>query len=272
MEHIEQGIEDAHNLKEISISATEPTADEVLWVKRGKNLIDFSKCMMGQELHSSTGDWAINPEYYTTDYIRVQAGRTYTSSGLSTPNRAYYDKNFNYLCRTMTETAIAPENSYYTKLVSLIEGYSTPQLEEGSVATDYEPYIETTVNVKENGSFSEILNVDEVKNIIETATPFTANEGYTIDLQYMNKQGKHYWGTIVLHKNSGTFGNSEIPLKCNVGLAQIFTFGCFLGINEYSSLAVGYLHLRANQDLYVGDNNNTSKYNYARFFIDFVSN
>lgn len=122
-----------------------------------------------------------------------------------------------------------------------------------------------------NGAYEEFINKKELeKEIFVNKTPFTANEGYTIDLQYMNKQGKHYWGTVVFHKNSGMFGSSEIALKCNVELAQIFSYGCFLGTNTYNALAVGYLHLRANQELYVGDNNNTSKYNYARCFVDFI--
>lgn len=122
-----------------------------------------------------------------------------------------------------------------------------------------------------NDVYEEFINKKKLeKEIFVNKTPFTANEGYTIDLQYMNKQGKHYWGTVVFHKNSGMFGSSEIALKCNVELAQIFSYGCFLGTNTYNALAVGYLHLRANQELYVGDNNNTSKYNYARCFVDFI--
>lgn len=129
--------------------------------------------------------------------------------------------------------------------------------------TDKKIYIKNS-----NDVYEEFIKKEDEISINET--PFTANEGYTIDLQYINKQGKHYWGTVVLHKNSGMFGSSEIPLRCNVELAQIFSYGCFLGTNTYNALAVGYFHLRANQELYVGDNNNTSKYNYARCFVDFI--
>lgn len=149
-------------LKEISISPTTPTSNESVWFKKGKNFVDFSKCSMGIELHSSDGTFVSNNDYYVTEYIPIIGGHTYTSSGFSTPNRAYYDENLIYISRTTTETAIAPKNAKYVVGVSLIEGYTNPQIVEGDVAIPYEPYIKNEIYVKnDNGVFEKFYSEDK---------------------------------------------------------------------------------------------------------------
>lgn len=149
----------------IIVSSTEPTGIDrkKVWIKKGKNFVDFSKCIMGIELHSTDGTFVSNNDYYVTDYIPIIGGHTYTSSGFSTPNKAYYDENLIYISRTTTETAIAPENAKYIVGVSLIEGYPNPQIVEGDVAIPYEPYIKKEIYVKnDNGVFEGFLKYDDI--------------------------------------------------------------------------------------------------------------
>ena len=108
-------------------------------VAGGKNLIDFSKVIKGYEL--DTGNLKVNANWYVTDYIKVKPNTTYTLSGTSST----YFNEF-----TIDKTVIGPNNAstfttgsntYYLRFNSIIDGYATPQLEEGTTVTSYEPYI-----------------------------------------------------------------------------------------------------------------------------------
>lgn len=275
----------------VIVSSTEPQGRnrKKVWFRKGKQL--FNK----DNANILLGFSSLNPKTFISNnsvksiVINCSSKTTYTVSKIKSArfNVASYDKE---IAPGVASTNIV-ENSNETKLtittgdkdkylcvyyynsandtLTEAEIRNSIQIEAGTIATPYEAYVENKMFVKNsNDVYEEFIKKEDEISINET--PFTANEGYTIDLQYINKQGKHYWGTVVLHKNSGMFGSSEIPLRCNVELAQIFSYGCFLGTNTYNALAVGYFHLRTNQELYVGDNNNTSKYNYARCFVDFI--
>ena len=231
MEHIEQGIEDAHNLKEISISATEPTADEVLWVKRGKNLLNFPSETISingitSNVSGSTAtisgtteqSWAnICSRYFGK---ALEAG-TYTfSTDISLTNltvmcRLYYEDNtfINMAVHratgetSATVTVTKPIKSYYVYITDMTVGtvinstVFNMQLQKGSVATDYEEYIDTTVNIKENGSFREILNIDQ---ILKEVIPKNAGAHNAI---YRGKDitDLFYNGTLSKQISAGTF-------------------------------------------------------------------
>lgn len=263
----------------IVVSPTEPVGNyrKKVWFKWSNNLFDKDNTLDGYEINGTTGGVQVNSTYFVSDYIKVNPNDKIFLSGKSKGNsNCFYDRNKKYLDKVNLDSGLitVPDNSSicYLRFNGLLTEKDNIMLEYGTSRTEYQPYVEPQIFIKNsNGVYEEFINKKELETeIFVNKKPFTANEGYTIDLQYMNKQGKHYWGTVVFHKNSGMFGSTEIALKCNVELAQIFSYGCFLGTNIYNALAVGYLHLRVNQELYVGDNNNTSKYNYARCFVDFI--
>lgn len=110
----------------------------------GKNLIDFSKRLPGYEL---TGNLEIdrqivaNNKWYVTDWIPVEPLTQYTVSGLSSTFCLQADKNYNGIKASQVgNTFRTQENVRFLRFNSIQEGYSTPQLEKGSVATVYEPY------------------------------------------------------------------------------------------------------------------------------------
>lgn len=270
----------------VIVSVTEPKGKnrKKVWFRKSKNLFNIANAK--PEWIGCTGNTGSSDATNRTDKIEIKANTDYvfsyeykTLAGTGNRDICIYDKNLKVLTKANSKVYNPADKQVSIK--SSVDGYvdisydkncTNIMFERNNKPSSYEIYVEPQLFVRNsNGVYEEFINKKELeKEIFVNKTPFTANEGYTIDLQYMNKQGKHYWGTVVFHKNSGMFGSSEIALKCNVELAQIFSYGCFLGTNTYNALAVGYLHLRANQELYVGDNNNTSKYNYARCFVDFI--
>lgn len=117
----------------------------------GKNLIDFSKIVRGYEL---TGSLEIdkqirkNSEWYVTDWIQVEPLTQYALSGLSSTYCLQADENYNGIrARTVGDVFRTEANVRYLRFNSLQEGYATPQLEIGSVATEYEPYKGQTLTV-----------------------------------------------------------------------------------------------------------------------------
>lgn len=115
-------------------------------VKPKKNYIDRSKLTDNAYVDYTTGNILANTSYAASDYVPVKPSTTYTASA----NRmlAFYDANKTYISGFQDSPYVSPKtfttpyNAYYLR-ISLIKtdaAYSTYQLEEGSVATQFEPY------------------------------------------------------------------------------------------------------------------------------------
>ena len=188
-------------------------------VAGGKNLIDFSKVIKGYEL--DTGNLKVNANWYVTDYIKVKPNTTYTLSGTSS---TYFDEF------TIDKTLIRPNNAstfttgsntYYLRFNSIIDGYATPQLEEGTTVTSYEPYIQSVkmLNVDVAELKAEVANKLDKDNVVNNQT--TTEAGFALDARQANpnidgtlaKQVADLNGSL----NDITFANEVIidPLDIN---------------------------------------------------------
>lgn len=166
-------------------------------VAGGKNLVDYSKCIKGYELDNN-GNVSINANWYVTDFIKIDINKTYVSSGFSSTSKYYYDSSKNFISRN---PSTVPSNAMYVRFNSLIEGYTKPQLEEGTTATDYEPYIPSVKMLADevsaqNDSLDGLKNdlgglrfgIDEngnygyIKAGADTVTPF--NSGGSSGMSY----------------------------------------------------------------------------------------
>ena len=108
-----------------------------------KNLIDFSKCTMGYELQNTIGQVRAAPNWYVTDWIEVEPNTAYALSGLSSKFKAEVNAEkteYTGIQGTFETYFITGSNTKYVRFNSLIAGYSTPQLEKGTVITPYEPF------------------------------------------------------------------------------------------------------------------------------------
>lgn len=194
---IEQGIEDAQNVDEVSISSSEPTGNEKVWIKRSKNKFDWLGLLaeLGISLPYTFNvagvtftlqkDGGIHAEGTSTNMIQTYLKGSYqntkpyatlnnlenvTASGSSMNwskgtivSFTSYDGttrrsiNFND-SYSFTEFPITGISVNLNKNATVNETIYL-QIEEGTEATEYEPYMDTEIYMKENGNFKEISSV-----------------------------------------------------------------------------------------------------------------
>jgi hypothetical protein len=113
----------------------------------GKNLFD-GKLEAGS-LSAGVPDSTAN-RIRSANYIKIEPNKQYTISndkGATSPNFFWYDMSKSYISVSTTATATSPANAFYCKFKYNISGSDLTtkvQIEQGSTATTYEPYTETT--------------------------------------------------------------------------------------------------------------------------------
>jgi hypothetical protein len=188
----------------------------------GKNLIDFSKRLPGYEL---TGNLDIdrqiiaNNQWYVTDWIPVEPLTQYTVSGLSSAFCLQADKNYKGIkISQVGNTFSTHANVRFLRFNSLQEGYSTPQLEKGSVATEYEPYkgqiltLQTPnglpgIHVSEGGNYTDengwqwvCDEVDFARGVyVQRVGRIASYAGENLSTAYMSATGSLSNGAEVLY-------------------------------------------------------------------------
>ncbi len=115
-----------------------------------KNLLDPTTLEVGYYISSSTGNKIAMEDKKCTDYIEVKPNTAYiysdTSDSYAGVMWAFYDENKTYISgQTSGQAVITPENTAYLRF-SVSENRVNMQLEEGTVATDYEAYTDTKLS------------------------------------------------------------------------------------------------------------------------------
>lgn len=134
-------------------------------VAGGKNLIDYSKVIFGYEL--DTGNLKVNANWYVTDFIPVKPNTTYTISGTSSVYHDEFTQDKTFIEASFAETITTSDTTKYLRFNSIISGYSTPQLEEGATATEYEPYIPSVKMLAEENAQQST----DLSNLKDGTTP-----------------------------------------------------------------------------------------------------
>ena len=163
------------NEKSAIISLTEPTTGENIWLKKGKNLIkSFRK---GVNYNETTNEYQADVNFIVTDLIEVQLNASYVFShsiATSQGSIVCLDGNQNYVESINIESITTPfiiTNSNVKYIVvkafnlngALNEEWM--QLEQNTVATAYEEYVEPAIYVKNNnGVFEEFIKKDNLVN------------------------------------------------------------------------------------------------------------
>lgn len=140
----------------------------------------------------------------------------------------------------------------------------------------YEPYIEDEkIYVKsENDVYEEFMKKEDIAKV----NIVSAKTGYTLISQDIFKQGKHYWGYVIIKKNSGVFDANDYQVAdINIkSSSNAINNACYLTDDVWASKCVGYLYVsqyNSETGVYpfviVKDTNN-SNFNYAKFFIDMI--
>lgn len=107
--------------------------------RKGKNLFDKSKVVFGSTVSSTNGTFTAGTNN-RTDYIKISAGN-YTISGRSASVFALYDNNKVFVSGGTSQTFTVANDGYLIFNIVNTDNLSAIQLEQGSVATTYEPYL-----------------------------------------------------------------------------------------------------------------------------------
>ena len=204
------------------VSPTEPTGDnrEKVWIQKGKNILipsNGSTAISNNDNNTYTfkSDLAIN-WYNCIATAKLKANTQYTISVSSnllygrlalssipegTPDGypADIDGNaLNILTPTNNSTTFISnkEQTVYLRYCSdyertnLSSFTASIQLEQGSIATEYEPYVEKKIFVKnDNGVYEEFINADKIDRNAE-------------EIKILN-------GTVIYNNSSGSAGDIE---------------------------------------------------------------
>lgn len=180
--------------------------DKVEALSCGKNIWDGTYDItigVGQFLTESnvispSGNWVV------TNYIRVNGSKSYTISRTTaagtSPAVCWYDANYNYIngskyANATTKTISLPSNATFIRFSVYIGNEATrkAQLEEGSSATTYVPYVKPT-------SISESLGQTVYGGTLDVRT------GVFTGTMAIKDMGDLSWGV----SGSGTFHTGEI--------------------------------------------------------------
>ncbi len=152
----------------VVISTTEPTTGEEVWIQKGKNLFNKKKALIGYELVSNEAGIQANAEWYVSDFISVTPGVTYFLSGkTSGTNNIFYDVDKNKIdgIGATTGALLVPDGIKYMRFNGKLSEIDTVQLEQGTTATSYEPYVDKKIFVKnDNGVYEEFYKSDIVES------------------------------------------------------------------------------------------------------------
>lgn len=182
--------ENLNKLNNVIVSSEEPTTGEEVWLQKGKNLFDTKLLVQGgwnNPVNSERVVWG----------IKVKAGITYTLTNYSSRRVSAFETS--NLEQSSSSNSVLVEhgaidgngnltfttknNAYLRLLFSNIDNgdisisdilSSNIQLEQGEVATPYEPYINKKIHTKNDNGYEEFYNEEEqlLKSsiIIETVT------------------------------------------------------------------------------------------------------
>jgi len=168
----------------------------------GKNLFDKNSQI---ELTGQYRGYTTGAIYNNSDYIGIKvpinSSTTYTiSTDLGNnfiSNLCFFNSNFNYISgiafNTMDRTFTTPSNCAYITL-AVYNAYNWLQIEKGTIATSYEPYIAGTLGT----AGKNLLDISDFNQTINGVT-VTCNNGIV-----------HCEG------NATAVTNIYIPLKTNV--------------------------------------------------------
>ena len=112
-----------------------------------KNLFDKSTATLGYYVNSSTGELTQSGNFFASDYIPIEQGKTYYWNDSTTRSNAgcFYDSNKNRVSGWSNQVSnvqyfTTPTNVAYVRLTGARANIDNMQLNTGSTALPYEPY------------------------------------------------------------------------------------------------------------------------------------
>lgn len=223
----------------VAVSPTQPTTNENVWIKKGKNLFDNTFIQMRDDapsttrvegkkiplenvfdtpqavslsnnLNLSTYKWSVN--------IKTNTGGNYDYDSGWIENANNWTVSQSRISEFMSRgnpqiyfvIAKKDETNIY---VSEMNNYNF-QIEVSTTATTFEPHVEKEILVKnDNGEFEKFVNVETLENLFDD----TSSKGY----QKLPSGLILQWGNVSIERNT----NSEQDVNINFPktFSQIYT-------------------------------------------------
>lgn len=196
----------AENLNQIQdnlvvVSATEPTGDdrEKVWMKKGKNLFDKNNPNSIFAYIDTTNNIFNEQEDAKSVYVKIRPNTTYTisktsgktfrvatSANIPQKSGSIISTVANHTGNSITINAGSNANYLFINYYNTQNGdtanendmRNSIQVEQGSIATAYETYIEPKIYIlNDNDVYEEFINVNEIKPTqTVTGIEFVTNE------------------------------------------------------------------------------------------------
>lgn len=160
---------DYMNEHSIVVSPTEPTGNDrrKVWFRKGKNLFDKSKALLGYWIGNEQGDIVkYNDDVFLTDFIPVFKNVPVYIPATGSSRREFYNKNkvgTTYLNNSKAQVFTPTEDGFIrvTCVISTVTMDSL-MIYYGTTETEYEAYIEPQIFVKNsNGVYEEFIKKSE---------------------------------------------------------------------------------------------------------------
>ena len=162
----------------VVVSPTQPTTNEKVWFKKGKNKFDKSRYIENIETGAEKKlNLKLEPNtVYTMSSNMSKASNNTADLFFASGRNAAVSTDANGVWNGQSRTVTSDENGYVTVAYRKQSSSQTPnlidawyQIEQGSKASAYEAYIEPTIYVKNNNGVYE-------KFINNEAEKYSANE------------------------------------------------------------------------------------------------
>lgn len=152
---------------EVFVGAEEPTTGEKVWFRKGKNLFDKSKALLGYWISNEQGDIAkADNDVFITDFIPVFKDVDVYIPATGSARREFYNKNkegITYLNNSSVQVFTPTEDGFIrVTCVTSTVTMDNLMIYYGSKATSYEAYIEPKIYVRNsNGVYEEFAKKSE---------------------------------------------------------------------------------------------------------------
>lgn len=208
----------------IIVSPTEPTTNRrKVWIQHSKNLFNKDTVLEGYSISGNTGAIAENANRAVSDFIPAKPNTEYILSSIVNTAICFYNSSMNFLTSVNTGTFTTPNNTAFIRFGINIEtqpDYSEGQLEQGSTATNYEPYIEEAIYVKnDNDVYEEFVNrVDNFSQKYDMRKKSTnENDKYALLAEYtLLNTYNDFSDVIQINRSQGNWDGTRSSTKINI--------------------------------------------------------
>nr|DAF86567.1 MAG TPA: tail fiber protein [Siphoviridae sp. ctcx61] len=198
-------IQNASNLADIRSVGDKVEGQELYEIpvlSVGKNLFD-GKLFIGKGLDGITGDETIQSNRNVSDYISVQENIPIRISGCTTKLIRAYDKNKKVISG-LIDNNVTPIGARYIRFsLDNTVDFSKTQIEEGTQATSYEPYVEDKLT---------ILSPTPLEKVGDVRDRIICKDG----VWGVEKLYQHNWDNISFTTSINQFDNDDFTGKYNV--------------------------------------------------------